>query len=345
MQKKIAIGIAGAGFIGCKHIEVMLANSRVRVSGIADPGPGAQQKASELGISYFETLDELIATGLDALVIATPTQTHAAIALQAVSAEIPLFIEKPLAATREESVQMLAAFSAAKVPVLVGHHRRYYPVIETARQMIADGAIGQLIGVNGQWTTRKHDSYFEPDWRRKIEAGPVLTNLVHDLDTLRYICGDVISVQAQSANSRGFQKEDSVAIILQFQNSALGTFLLSDAAPSPWTWEFAIGESSYPKLIDRQNHLRLMGSEGALELPNLVKWAHTDTGNHWHVPMLAQEISTPTVDPFIVQCEHFCDVIEGKKPPRVDAEDAAKTLDATLAVLDAARTGERVDLN
>jgi len=74
-------------------------NSRVRVSGIADPGPGAQQKASELGISYFETLDELIATGLDALVIATPTQTHAAIALQAVSAEIPLFIEKPLALT------------------------------------------------------------------------------------------------------------------------------------------------------------------------------------------------------------------------------------------------------
>jgi len=61
--------------------------------------------------------------------------------------------------------------------------------------------------------------------------------------------------------------------------------------------------------------------------------------------MLAQEISTPTVDPFIVQCEHFCDVIEGKKPPRVDAEDAAKTLEATLAVLDAARTGKRVELH
>jgi len=63
--------------------------------------------------------------------------------------------------------------------------------------------------------------------------------------------------------------------------------------------------------------------------------------------MLAQEISTPTVDPFIVivQCEHFCDVIEGKTPARVDAADAAKTLDATLAVLDSARTGERVDLH
>lgn len=330
--------------MGCKHIDVMLANSRVRVSGVADSALAAKRRVSEYGVPCYDTLDELLTTGLDALVIATPTQSHAAIALQAVSAEIPLLIEKPLAATREESVRMLAAFSAVKVPVLVGHHRRYYPVIETARQMIADGLIGQLIAVNGQWTTRKHDSYFEPDWRRKIEAGPVLTNLVHDLDTLRYICGDVISVQAHSASNRGFDKEDSVAIILQFLNGALGTFLLSDVAPSPWTWEFAVGESNYPKLPIRQNQLRIMGSEGALELPKLVKWTHTDSANHWHVPMHMEEISTATVDPFAVQCDHFCDVIEGRKSPRIDATDAARTLETTLAVLDAARTGERVEL-
>ena len=97
------------------------------------------------------------------------------------------------------------AMAGAGVPVLVGHHRRHNPRIKAVREMIAKGQIGQLTAVVGLWLLKKPDSYFDVAWRREPGGGPILINLVHDIDDLRFICGEIVEVQALTSNSaRGF---------------------------------------------------------------------------------------------------------------------------------------------
>jgi predicted dehydrogenase len=192
--------------------------------------------------------------------------------------------------------------------------------------------------VSAQWTARKHDAYFDPDWRKLRAAGPVLTNLIHETDLLRYICGEIESVYAETSSSvRGHGKEETAAIIMRFTSGALGTFFLSDATPSPWAWEFATGEN--PKLPPSQrNCYRFMGSKAALEFPNLVVWRHGERSGAWHDEIRREDLSMDLGDAFEHQCRHFCGVIRGAEEPRITVRDATATLAATVAVFEAQET-------
>ena len=77
----------------------------------------------------------------------------------------------------------------------------------------------------------------------------MLIDLVHDIDALRFLCGEIETVQAITANeARGFAVEDTAAVLLRFRNGALATITLSDATPSPWCWDQTAGENpTFPR--------------------------------------------------------------------------------------------------
>ena len=140
-----------------------------------------------------------------------------------------------------------------------------------------------------------------------------------------------------------FEKEDAVAITLRFHNGALGNFLLSDQTPSPWSWEGATGENAaFPK--SGENPFRFMGTEGALEFPILKLWKHQGTPIDWRYPLESRLLPTDLEDAFVLQLDHFADVVQGRAEPLVDAVDATASLRATLAVYESAKTGQRVTL-
>jgi predicted dehydrogenase len=139
----------------------------------------------------------------------------------------------------------------------------------------------------------------------------------------------------------GFEKEDAAAMVMRFRNGALATFLLSDRTASPWTWEFATGETpTLPK--SGQNAVRFMGTTAALEFPNLVLWHYGDESPDWNHAMKRDDISQTLGDAFTRQIAHFCAVISGREDPVVTARDATESLKVTLAVFEAARTGRRI---
>lgn len=134
--------------------------------------------------------------------------------------------------------ELVAVARRSGVPLLVGHHRRHNPLVVRARQLIAEGALGRLLSVTALWQLKKPDSYFEVAWRREPGAGMLLTNLIHDLDLLRHLCGEVREVQALAGNAiRGLPNEDNIALLLRFANGALGSLTGCDAAAAPWSWE------------------------------------------------------------------------------------------------------------
>ena len=103
----------------------------------------------------------------------------------------------------------------------------------------------------------------------------MLINVVHDLDLLRHLCGEVAEIQAmQSSHARGLEVEDTVSLNLRFESGVVGSFLASDAGVSPWGWDQATEETlAFPFVPDGVAY-RFVGTRGALSVPNLAKYSY-----------------------------------------------------------------------
>lgn len=192
-------------------------------------------------------------------------------------------------------------------------------------------------------TWLKPDAYFELDWRRSPGGGPILINLIHDIDLLRFLLGEVISVQAATSNAiRGFGVEDTAAVLLRFENGVLGTISVTDAAVAPWNWDLSAGEAVHYPRQDVDSHF-LSGTEGSLTLPRLNLWRYRETRG-WHEPLTRERTAVHWGDPYAEQLRHLRAVAEGIETPVCSGLDGLRTLQATLAVHEAARTGQPVSL-
>ncbi|WP_083897498.1 Gfo/Idh/MocA family protein [Azospirillum sp. B506] len=337
------LAVIGAGAIGRLHIDVLLkgdATSIGRLVAIADPAEAARVFAAERGIPWFADhlamLDEVCPDGA---VIATPNAAHAPVALACMARGVAVLVEKPIAETVEAARAIAEASRRTGVPVLVGHHRRHNPVIRAAKAAIADGLIGMPTIATVAATFLKPDSYFTVDWRRQTgEGGPILINLIHEIDLLRFLLGEIDGLQAMRSNAvRGFAVEDTAAVLLRLRNGALATLSLSDATASPRNWDLASGEIPSLARHPVETHF-LSGTGGSLALPSLEYWSYAGERG-WHVPMTRGRLSGEAANPYVNQLRHFVRVIRGEEEPIVGADDATRTLTATLAVHQAADGG------
>ena len=343
-MSKVRIAVIGAGAFGQRHLSYLQREPLCEVAAIADPMPAAAELATSLGYQYFSDYRKMLDVAKpEGAIIASPNALHAPMGLACAERGVHILVEKPIAETLAAAQSLAAAAENARVALLVGHHRRYNPVIEKAREIVRGGGIGRPTTVVALWLIRKPDSYFDVAWRREPGGGPVLINLIHDIDDLRFICGEIASVQAITSSAiRGFAVEDTAAITLRFANGALGTATLSDTVPAPWSWEMTSGEAPhYPQRPE--NCYLFSGTEGSLTVPKLELWRY-DGEKSWTQPLIKQTLEVANEDPLTRQLRHFCRVIRGEETPRITGADAARTLAATLAVIDAARSGNVVSL-
>lgn len=339
MTQPLAIAVAGAGAIGRKHIAALSGSHAARLGAIVDPSDGAADLAAGLGVPHYRDLADL--AGVAGVILATPTALHAAQALDLIARGLPVLIEKPVTATADQALALAEAAEAANVAVLVGHHRRHNPRIARARELVRSGAIGRVVAVQASVLLYKPDDYFAPDWRRQPGAGPILTNLIHDVDFLRHIVGEIIDVQAVQSNAlRGFAVEDTAAAILRFENGALGTVTISDTAAAPWSWELTSAENpDYP--TTGQSCTWISGTAGALELPSLRLWRHRAGPKSWFTPLAPDDQAVADADPLPIQIDHFAAVIRGEAAPLVGLRDAARSVAVVDAIHRAAASARR----
>ena len=254
-------------------------------------------------------------------------------------------IEKPLAETLPNAERIVEASERRRVPVLVGHHHRHNPIMQAARASVRNGELGRIATVSALTTFLKPDPYFDTAWRREPGGGPILINLIHEIDLMRHLGGEMATITGTVSNAvRGFAVEDSAGAVITFAGGCIGTVLCSDTGLSPWTIEQGTAENP-AFAYTGENSYRLIGTEGALELPTLKLWSARDPKQvGWDKPLAATPMKVQEVDPYIEQLRHFRRVIQEGEAPLVSAEDGARTLAATLAVAEAGRTGRPVDL-
>ena len=282
MGTPLRLGLAGYGLVGRRHAAAISVTEGVNLSAVVEPDTAALAAAASEGVSGYSTIAEALAHGIDGMILATPNALHADQARLCIEAGCPVLIEKPIAVSASEATTLVKDAEQSGVPILVGHHRRHNPIIHRARQIIDDGQIGEIRALQATCWFYKPDPYFEAAaWRRKSGAGPIAVNLVHDVDLMRHLAGEITSVVSVVRPSRrGGDNEDVASALLEFESGAVGTITVSDSIVAPWSWEMTSGE--YPIYPRTQEACYLIGgSHGSLSLPELRVWTHKDGARDW----------------------------------------------------------------
>lgn len=338
----LRIAMIGAGAFGRKHIDVVAAVRGFTLAGIADPSPAARELAGRLGVPWQADPEALLAAVRpDGAIVATPNAFHLENGLACLRAGVPVLVEKPVAETPEAGAELAAAADETGVPLLVGHHRRHNQVVQKAREEIRGGALGAVIAVHVMCWFYKPDDYFDVLWRRQPGAGPVFLNLIHDIDLLRCLCGEIASVQAlESSAVRGNPVEETAAVLLRFTSGALGTISVSDTIVAPWSWELTARENpAYPQTS--QSCYLIGGTHGSLELPCLKLWRNRGPRSWWE-PIDATTVPFGFEDPLIRQVRQFAAVIRSQEAPLAPAREGLETLRVVETVKRSAASGEMV---
>ena len=347
-MKNIRLAIAGAGAAGQAHIHLAQVSGGVCLSAIVDPAPAALAIAAQAGVPLYRSLTELLAAQRpDGVILATPNALHVPQALQCIEAGLPILLEKPVATTVAQGEQLLRAVQRTGAQVLVGHHRAHSPIMAKAREVVASGALGQLVAVQGSATFCKPDSYFdEAPWRSEPGAGPILINLIHEVHNLRMLCGEIAAVQAFASHAaRGFAVEDTVAINLRFASGVLGNFLLSDATACARSWEQTSRENPAYASYDDEDCYVISGGNGSLSVPTMrLKTYARAQDRSWHKEFEVGVVGMVREDPLKLQLRHFCAVLRGEASPLVSVHDGLQNLRVTEAISEAARSGRVVHL-
>jgi predicted dehydrogenase len=341
----VRIGVVGAGFMGSQHIALVRSSPRAELVAIVDP---AADGASFPCPVFADTSDMLASVGLDAVIIANPNSLHVRTAIACLEAGLAVLVEKPMAVDYAEARRLADVVTRKRARLLVGHHRRHHPSIAPAREALASGRLGRLVAVSGLWSARKDDAYFTHiPWHRSAGGGVTLINLVHDLDLMRHLCGEVTQVQAMmSSAARDLEVEDTVSVNLRFAGGAVGSFLASDAGVSPWGWDQSTQDTEqFPYTPDGIAY-HLVGTRGALAVPSLALHTYQPgVAADWHSPLARTYLPARPGVSFQAQLDHFVDVARGTVDPLVTAEDAARTIALVEATALAARTSVTVDVS
>ena len=321
----LQIAVAGAGLIGRAHIALIRKSQQCTLTAIADPTPQAEALAREIGVPHFADLERMLdGAKPQGVIVATPNAAHAPNGLACVKRGVPMLVEKPITETVDSARELVDAARKADVPLLVGHHRRHSAILAQARELIRGGKLGRITSVTAFTTFLKPDPYFDMTWRRQLGGGPVLINLIHDIDDLRFLIGDITRLQAMTSSAvRGFQVEDSAVVNLQFANGALASITCSDAAAAPWSWELTSGENpAYPR--QREDCYFVSGTDGSLAVPTMRMWSY-GAERGWYAPLRQTQLKQDEADPLARQLDHFCAVIRRETDPVCSGDDGAKT--------------------
>jgi predicted dehydrogenase len=337
--ERLGVAIQGAGNVSTEHLRAYLNNPHVEVVAVGSRTlEGAERKARQLGlnpgdIGLYDDYSALLADRrVDALSICTPASLHAQETVLGARAGKHLLIEKPVATTPQELHEMDAAVRAAGVKTVVSFVLHWNPLVLTIRQLLADGAFGQVFFVQtSYWHNLVQGKY--PGAKEGPRTGTVSTMLgggCHAMDMARYLVGssidqvtaltkDVVAGHASPANT---------AALCRFESGVMGYVSACTEQWMPYVFNIELFGSDGSIRGNRFYSRKLPGATGFVEIPTVMP----DSGQVSH-------------HPFQGEIDHFVDCIRSGKESHVNLADAANTHEACFAAdLSAAQGGAPVAL-
>lgn len=319
--------IAGLGSIGARHLKNLLDLGVEDILLLRAKNEPAQEAPH---IPVWTSLEDALNQKPDAVIVSTPTSRHLDAALPAAQAGCHLFVEKPLSHTWEGVESLLAVARAKGIVGMVGFDMRFDPGLRKARDLIQAGAIGLITAIQAQVGQYLPDWHPWEDYRKGVSArvetgGGVILDLIHEIDYVTWLMGEakeVMSMNGRVGNLE-IETEDTAAILIRFENNAIGTINLDYI-------QRALSRSC-----------RIVGEEGTIawDLMNQkVSW-YLAADKAWHEFSYA---GFQRNDRFLAEMKHFLDCLQGKAEPEVNLEAGSRSLKIALAAKESGRTGKAV---
>jgi hypothetical protein len=222
----IGVAFLGVGRMGETHLRNLVGLSGVRVVAVADPNREAAERGKAISSAEVALIDiekAITHPGVDAVVIVTPTETHARLIELAINAGKAVFSEKPIALDLAETNRIVRLARERGSLVQIGFMRRFDPGYAKAKARIEAGELGKL----ETFRALSRDTYPPSLNFLKSSGGLFLDMAVHDLDLARFLVGEVEEVQAWGTvliDERFSQAGDvdTAMTLLRFQNGVLG---------------------------------------------------------------------------------------------------------------------------
>ncbi len=198
MGEQFRLGLIGAGRMGRTHLRALAGSARVKVTAIAEPVEAARDVAAQgSGATGFATVEGLLAAhAVDGVLIAVPSDRHAAVVEQVASAGLPILCEKPCGVTPADVARAAAAARTHAVPLQVAYWRRFVPPLQELHGRIAAGELGDvLFAASFQWDGSP------PAVQFRAHSGGIFVDMgVHEFDQLRWLTGqDIDSVSTMAS--------------------------------------------------------------------------------------------------------------------------------------------------
>lgn len=324
------VGLLGVGRIGTSHAQVVQQHPDVESMVVADALPGrARIAAEQLGCESVDKVADVFSAGLDAVVITTATDSHAELIVAGARAGLPVFCEKPVALTIEQTKWVLDEVNEAGVQVQIGFQRRFDDGYRTARQALLDGKIGDLHRAHVVTGDQEppHADYIPKS------GGFFRDCSIHDFDILRWVTGrEVVDVMTFGSN-RGadFFREagdvDNAAGVLRLDDDTLVTLQGSryNGGGHDVRMELAGTKGTY--VVGLNDRSPLTSAEENVDFPGGEPWP-----NFW-------VRFTPA---YVAEINAFVDMANGEAPSPCSVEEALAALHIAEAADISMREGRRV---
>jgi len=327
----LRVGLAGLGSMGRNHLRHLASREGCILAAVADPEPSlvADAVARTGAAGFGDALEMVGQADLDALVVATPTTSHAALAHAAIERGLATLVEKPLAATVEEGIGLVDAARARGVPLQVGHVERFNPAVLELGRRIEKGWLGTLYSI----TSRRAG----PFPARIRDVGVTIDLATHDADILSWVAGERPSrVYAETAQRLHATNEDLLFGLLHFPSGATGMLDVNWLTPAKRRQLAVVGEAGMFELDYLTQRLTFTSAD--VGSPTIIDgYATTFEGNVVGIEVASRE-------PLAAELDAFLAVARDGGRPVVDGEDGLWALAVAAGLLEAAAGGRPVDL-
>jgi predicted dehydrogenase len=321
MSEARGVAVVGCGWAGRRHAEAFITEgarlvwaidlNSDRASEIANLQPGAKAAATTDG-----PLADPTVTMVD---VCLPHHLHAEVCLAAIAAGKDVLCEKPLAPTLADADHMMAAADSAPTILMVAENECFSPLNLKIQALLVEGVIGApaLVQATRQCYLREAFLTDRP-WFLSSEAsggGILLSGGIHDFAKLRMMLGEIVFVNSLRARQRfhELQTEDTVSILLGFENGAVGTLVESFFMIDATTMTGA-----------EVHRLRVDGDSGSIEVTGPAGLTVTTTRG-------VREVTVPQHDTFRAEVREFLDCVASRREPVTSAHAQRRNLELVAA--------------
>src|SRR5215475_10799313 len=318
--------ISGLGSIGRRHL-VNLRQLGVQDILLHRRTMEPLSEAPELPV--FGDLEQALASRPDVVIISNPTAYHMQVAIPAAESGCNLFIEKPLSDSWDQVDRFLALVEKLKLVTLMGFDLRFDPGLRKVKSLLGQEAIGRIVAIQAQVGQYLPDWHPWEDYRQGVSAsrekgGGVILDLIHELDYVSWLIGPVgqVACFADRLTSLEIQTEDTAALLLRFENGAIGTLHLD-----------------YVQRIPSRT-CRIIGEKGTIiwdAHAKAVSWCGGEHNKAW------QEFKYSACernDRFLAEMVHLLCCLRGQESPQADAMTGGRVLKLALAAKESAAKGK-----